>query len=311
MPELPTKITRKEAKDAVLRSGYLLESRVEATLRELIYNVQASAPFSDPKTGVSREMDIYALGAFPVFPGRQLLRKEWLFAGLLIECVNNSQPLAFIVKEPQMDTGFLHAEHVKVAGVPTLFAGRGPEGRISLHDFIKLEEYHHYCRGTIATQWCSFSPKKANGQSRVEWLASHDEERFNDLRKLSVASDYYAARPDESKSAFVIKGEINLTFFYPILVVQGELLEVRPTKRSLNLVGTDHVRFCRSLATTAEERDYQIDVVTERFFPKLCDMIGQEMEITARRLKRREKDVREAIKLCRPTAAVGLDRGTE
>jgi hypothetical protein len=295
MTKPPEAITRQDAKEALLRSGYLLEYRLESFLRANAFYVEASAPVPDPITGVSREMDLYAM------TGSKVQRHpNWAFAVLLIECVNNPQPVAFITKEPTPGAEYFHTDHIKLAGYPTEVPV-GPEDEEwdmrALQDYLNMQEYHHYCRGNIATQWCSFSKKKS-GDGKGEWFASHDDQHHNDFGKLATAVDYYSRRQGERSNH---RGtEINLELYYPVLVVQGELLEVRPSKRSLRLAQTSHVKFCRSVVRDEEERTYQIDVVTERFFTKYLDMVLKELETTAERLAERRKEMLKALKASTP-----------
>lgn len=95
----PAQITVREMKAALLRSGYLLESRVESALREHGNYVEANPTYPDPKTGQSREFDVLSLGAQVIGPRSS---RDYIFPVMLIECVNNSQPLVILTKEPQV-----------------------------------------------------------------------------------------------------------------------------------------------------------------------------------------------------------------
>jgi len=57
-----------------------------------------------------------------------------------------------------------------------------------------MQKYHHYCRGRVATQYCSFTRKKKGG----EWMATHAEEHFSSLRKLSDVVDHFVRKQFES-----------------------------------------------------------------------------------------------------------------
>jgi hypothetical protein len=134
-------ITLEAARDALLRSGYLLESRIEALFRRRAYYVQANSVFLD-RSGSSRELDVYALGAIKAGPHD----RDFLFTAFLIECVNNPEPLVLITKDPQ--TGFLHHEDLKLSGLPVKFpANSRPQTWTSLTHYLGVEKYHHYCRG--------------------------------------------------------------------------------------------------------------------------------------------------------------------
>lgn len=279
------KITLAEAKEAITRSGYLLESRVETTLREEGYYVETNAAYPDPDTGKSRELDVYAMGARRAGPDEH----DFIFPVLLIECVNNPEPISFITKDPII--GFLHHQEVKLAGLPVKIPATRPRGSWeALPDFLGMEKYHHYCKGRVATQFCSFSRKKKN----QEWMASHDAEQFDSFRKLSAAVEHFIDRHFKSWR-FGADEWLNVEIYYPVLLLQGQLLDARPSKRSLRLLRTDHIQYRRSASVGRETVEYQIDVVTEKFFPQYLEIVDREISKTARLLRRRHVVVRRAI----------------
>jgi hypothetical protein len=96
MPTSTGSISRHEAAEALRRSGYLLEARVEHFLATHGYYVDANDAYPDPATGKSRELDLVAMTA------RRVSRDDdFVFNILLIECVNNPQPLVLLTKKPQ------------------------------------------------------------------------------------------------------------------------------------------------------------------------------------------------------------------
>jgi hypothetical protein len=278
----PDPISRAEARDALFRSGYLLESRLETRLQNAGYYVEANHNYPDPDTGKSRELDLYAMGAVKAGPGEL----DFIFNVFLIECVNNPQPLALITKEPQ--TAFLFHEDVRHAGLPVKFPANGG-GWKSLPEYLGLDKFHHYCRGRVATQFCSFRRKK--DQQHSEWIALHEDAQFDCFRKLCAATDYFQDSHFRSWR-FGSHESVNIEFYYPVLVVEGELLEVRPGRSSLHLAHSQHLQFRRSQFAHGETEDYQIDVVTESFFPRYLQLVEKETQAIARRLRRRHKEVR-------------------
>jgi hypothetical protein len=109
----------------------------------------------------------------------------------LIECVNNPYPLAFLTKEPEVP--FAHVYDIFVSGLPAHVRRKGGKSiawsrwsRIA--EYLHMEEYHHYCTGRIATQYCSFAPKK--GTKPVEWMAWHEEGHFESFGKLCAAINH-------------------------------------------------------------------------------------------------------------------------
>jgi len=285
-PKPAESISLDEAKDALLRSGYLLESRLESVLSKKGYYVEANEAYPDPETGKSRELDLYAISAHHAGPEEY----DFIFHVLLVECVNNPQPIVFLTKDPLV--GFLHDQEVKMAGLPVKFPDKKRrEAWESLADFLDMSKYHHYCKGRVATQFCSFL-KKRNSH---EWMATHDDEHFDSLRKLCDVTEH-AINKNFRNWTISAKERINIEFFYPILVLQGDLLESRGDGKSLKLLKAEHVQFRRSTIAGKEERTFQIDVVTEKQFPKFLKMIEREMEKTARLLRRRHLRVEDAIR---------------
>ncbi len=160
-------ITKKEANNALLRSGYLLEGRLETVLRSRGYYVEANAAYPDPVTGKSRELDLLAgLVRFLSKKGISTVSRgdiSTVGMRLLIECVNNPQPIVFIAKEPQRNRD--HSMEIKLAGLPVQVPVKYSEEDerdtwIYLPLFLKMKEYHHYCNGRFSTQYCSFNKKE-------------------------------------------------------------------------------------------------------------------------------------------------------
>src|SRR5260370_22750096 len=99
-------------KEALLRSGYLLESRVESKLRKKWGYAEANPTYIDPDTGKSREFDLHAMRTERAGPNEY----DYVFALFLAECINNPQPVVIITKDPLVP--FLHPEDVQFAALP-------------------------------------------------------------------------------------------------------------------------------------------------------------------------------------------------
>jgi hypothetical protein len=281
------KITRAEMRDALLRSGYLLESRVESQLREHWGYVEANATYPDQETGKSREFDLFGMAAHRA--GRE--DYDFLFGVLLIECINNPQPLVILTKEPLV--GFLHHQEIKMAGLPVKIPNKGQHnGWQRLSEFLAMKDYHHYCNGRVGTQFCSFVKKK--GGRVEEWMAIHDGSHYDSFQKLCDVTDYYVDKHFKSWT-FRTREHLNVELFYPVIILQGGLVEARETKRSVRFRTANHLQFRRSVATRGKVSDYQIDIITERYLPKYLELIDAELKKTARLLRHRHKIVRTAI----------------
>jgi hypothetical protein len=279
------KIAMPEAKNALLRSGYLLEGRVAKVLSDRGYYVESNEVYADPETGKVREFDAYAIAARRAGPGEQ----DYLFPILVVECVNNPQPIAFITSDPVVP--YLHYQHAKLSGMPVkVFKGRE---EVDLRYYLGMAEYHHYCKGRISTQYCSFR-KKNNAQ---EWMALHEDSHFACLRTLCQVVDYQMDRHYSGwKFSKSVDESVNIQMYYPILVVQGELLEVFPGSKSLVLKRVGHIQYRCSTVRNGVPTSYQIDVVTEHYLPTFVDqVVDKEIAKTIRLMRRRHSVIRSAI----------------
>lgn len=285
MPTKRARITRKEMRAALARSGYLLEARVEARLRETGYMVDSNLFYPDPETGKQREYDLRALAAEML---AEPPLEDAVWHTLIIECVNNPQPLAFLAKTS--DAPRFHANDIPVVGIPSALARAGSTTIEGLSQCFAMAEYHHYCNEFLATQFCSFQPKKNDA---TEWMALHDEEHFLSFKKLtdSLEAD---ARQFEARWLPGEHEPVNLTFYYPVMVVQNGMVRVDAAGSRVRLSEVERVLFRRSLVADGNERTYFIDVVTERAFPGLLADIEREMRETATRMRARLPALRAA-----------------
>jgi hypothetical protein len=135
------KINQSELRDALLRSGYLLESRLQRVLTRRNYYVSPNVPYLDSKTQKTRELDLRAmkLRSFGTqYAGR-------LYPTLLIECINNPQPVAFIEQDSDPSSD---APAVQMAGLPlTLFPEDTAPNGVDFISYFRLAEFHHYGTG--------------------------------------------------------------------------------------------------------------------------------------------------------------------
>lgn len=103
--------------------------------------------------------------------------------------MNNPQPLAVITREPLPSV--LHQDAILHAGMPTKFPHRKERGAwYSLPEYWEIWDYHHYCKGRIAIQYCSFQVKR-DGHGSQEWMAFHDTRHSGSLQELCDAAAHH------------------------------------------------------------------------------------------------------------------------
>lgn len=253
-------------KAALLRSGYLLENRLETALRDAHWVVEANNVYKDA-AGDPHELDIHAMIARPFGPVENGQSRNAILAHVLVECVNNPEPVALLTKEPQVR--YVAPVLLKTAGVPHEIRGDG-EGT-PMATVLRPQGYHHYFNSRIATQYLSFSRKKQKPQDPEEWMATHVTEQYEVFSKLPVALEYMR------QSIYSPLGAATVRLFYPVVALQGELLDARPTRRSVSLKRASHLLYRESSIAGGTEGYYNIDVVTERFFPRFINLVEEEL----------------------------------
>jgi hypothetical protein len=127
-------------------------------------------------------------------------------------------------------------------------------------------------------------------------MALHEESHFESFEKLSDAIEYFICKYYEQWVSSPSKG-VDIRLYYPILVVQGDLLEVLPSKKSLRVKQVRSVRYRRSAILNGKEAYYQIDVVTEKFLPELLQIIDKELLETASRIQSNHDAIMKAVEM--------------
>jgi hypothetical protein len=281
------KISTKKMRETIRRSGYLLEQRVEPIITERGYYVETNPVFRDAETGKSREIDVRALAAFRV----NKKELDFIFPVLLCECENNSQPTVFFTRESIVS--FTYCEDLKVSGIPVQFWDN--DGYTSLADFTGMEKFHHYCKGDIATQYCSFQLKK----DKSSWIAFHTEEQHDTLDSLIKAVDYELDShfkdwdlPDQ-----IDKENINIQIYYPLLILQGDLYSAYLKNNRLMLKKAKHIQFRKQYFSSFknEVETYQIDIIVEDYLSHYLEIVESEIIKIKKVLQRKKTKAFESI----------------
>jgi len=286
--EVQVVIAREQIKDAIKRSGYLLECRIAPILEHAGYYVETNPAFPDPDTGKSREIDISAISCVRTYKKGY----DLIFPVLLCECENNSQPIVFFTKESPIS--FLHHQEVKLSGVPVKFwCG---DGYSSFSEFTGMEKFHHYCKGSIATQYCTFQLKK----DKSSWIALHNEEQHDTFNSLIKALNYEIEEHYDGwiPADKVREEDVNIQVYYPLVILQGPLYSATLRNNRLTLRKAQHIQFRKEffLPSINEVETYQIDVISEKYLPDYLEIVESEMERVKRVFQRKRAEVLNSIK---------------
>jgi hypothetical protein len=281
-----SRISTKQMKEAIHQSGYLLEQRIEPIIRQSFFYVESNPIYHDPDTGKSREIDIRGMDVREVYKDRH----SSIFPVLLCECENNSQPIAFFTHK-RLAPDFYDGD-IKISGIPVKFWYKWGFF-VSLASY--MHEFHHYFKGDIATQYCTFQLKK----DRSSWLAFHNEEQHNTFNSLIKSVDYEI---DNHFKEFVLpesanKEALNIQIYYPLLIIQDDLYSAYLKNNRLVLEKAKHIQFHKQLFSTYthEVETYQIDVITEAYLPHYLQIIEQEIEMIRKVMQRKKRIVFNSI----------------
>ena len=282
------RITNPEIKEAISRSGYLIEQRVTKVFSENGYFVIPNQTYLDPLSGKTREIDMQADSeALPASRDAWVTGIHW---SICCECENNEQPVVFFPFEPLSPKSF--SALVKCVGIPLKIWRDGKY--IDLLSFLPFYKFHHYCKGNIATQYCSFT--KPRGSSK--WIATHLEEQHDTFNSLVLAIE-------DQINQFYSKGwvppkdnevePILWMFKYPLIVLGGGLMKAHVGKRGLAVRNVKHIKFAKSLYLSGEMINYLIDIIAEDYLSEFLSIVGAEMEKMQRLLVRHKKIITQSV----------------
>jgi hypothetical protein len=273
-------ITTEDAVDALRRSGYLLETRIARKLDRFATHLSMNAVFTDPETGQARELDAYCFRA----ETSDLHEFFEASAHLLIECVNSPQPIAFFssTRKPSI--------YPLTASRPAWL------GLYPIEESIGIEDFHHCFKTRISTNYCTFVSKKTG-----EWMVTHADDQHREFSTLAVLAQLMREKQvqllDEYSRPMDAVQFCGIESIYPVLVVEGTLFTVtQNTRGEVKLEEIDHVRYLKGQIWKGTRRHCPIDVVTERFFPKLLKLIELDCKRTLARMEKRYDEILEAAR---------------
>lgn len=273
-------------RDAILRSGYLLERRVAAVLAKAGYKAVTNRGFTDPETGKSREYDVYGYKDIAVYG----TGSHGIFPTLVCECKNNPQPVVFFVKEKGAFEPLI--DEVRVSGMPAKIWQR--DRYVSVQEFTGVEGFHHYCRPEVpvASQYCTFQLKK--DRDRLSWMAHHTDEQRDTFTSLIKALEFEInedfknwSMEDDTKKEFV-----DLSFYYPLVIFGGDIYSAH-IEDELSLEKREHVQLNIEFFSFYDNDviSYHMDVISEKYLPSYLNVVDREMLRVKRMLQRQKQEV--------------------
>jgi hypothetical protein len=273
-------ISVEDAVEALKRSGYLLENRIARELEGFATHLRMNVLFSDPETNHPRELDAYCIRS-EVSDIQEFFSAS---AHLLIECVNNPQPIAFFSSTRNLNL------------YPILAARPAWLGPHPIEESIGIEDFHNCFKVPIATNYCTFVTKKSG-----DWMVTHADEQHQEFSTLATLAQLAREKQvkvlDEMSRPQDAIQFCGIDLIYPILVVEGTLFEVdQDSKGVVKLKLIDRIRYCKSQIWKGTRRYCPIDVVTESFFRQLLKLIEADCEHILGLLEARSEEILEAAR---------------
>lgn len=217
---------KKEIKNALEKSGYLLEQRICPILDKYAFYTIPNEQYQDQDTGESREIDIFAIYMNPLYRSDF---SDTFEVRLVVECKNNKTPVVFMSQEnpiPESLSGW-----ILVNGYPDGIYEKKYEEVTSIEDYFHFKKFHHnYKVKWISRQFCQLKPKiinKGSSNEEIKWESTH-ETLYESIEKLVKAAEYFSSDIKNSISLEEdTKDFIHLGIVYPILLFSGQMYECR------------------------------------------------------------------------------------
>jgi len=252
-------------KNSIWNSGFLLERRVAAFLRNSGYKVITNRGYLDPEQNKSREYDVYAHKNFEINEGGSY----GIYPTFICECKNNSKPIAFFIHDEEEFEPLV--DEVRVSGIPAKIWHRNKY--IPIQEFMEVIKIHHFCKpiAKIATQCCTFDKN---------WKADRDENLHETERTLTKALENEIDDDFKNMTQWIASEEaendfVDLSLYYPLVIYQGEIDAIsfvkngQQTKDDVIITKCNHIQYNPEFYSfyTGEVISYHIDVITEKYLP--------------------------------------------
>ena len=243
------RVSAKEIRECLSRSGYLMESRLVRRLTDEGYFVETNQAIRDPRTGKSREIDLIAENHDWIREHKGTAVKTTF----VIEAVNNRYPFVLLTERP----GTPHADFESY--IKFIYT---PERAVSFLEEYSLYDAKQADWTNLYSQYCMLTRK--NGHADL--MASHPDDLYGSVLKMAE----YVELEMESWASFEEREPYWRMFFWqPMLVLSGRLLTATLNKRgAIRIAGSDFGRLEFNWHAGDQPRTTVIEVVTEKFLTR-------------------------------------------
>lgn len=267
------KINKEQIINALKRSGYLLENRILDVLSKENFANFPNLTYPDSQTRKSREIDIFSNSKrFTENIDLNYHLHFELSAKLIIESSNNPQPIAFF-KRPDDTKETIFGKFIYTKTETPIIGNIGKSLDFAFNEFTVDSDKFHYNNIKANTQYCSFSPKKANSG---EWLASHPDGLHDTFNKLLDCTLHVKKNQENWLKGSPYRNQVYAIIYYPIIVVEGELIEVFEDGDDIKYEPKEHVLFEYN-RNDEKSHTILIDVISESFLTNLIALIKNDI----------------------------------
>ena len=208
--------------EALLRSGYVMESRIVHSLVKSGFFIEPNQRMVDPSTGKSREIDLVAELWDSIHESLHSGMKASVNVHFVCEAKNNPYPIVLLTELPFSPN--LETWNSLYEGRTGFFRHEHPEP--SFFDFLTQDQKQY-------TQYCSFKPKK-NGKN-PKWLAWHPDDFHDDLEKIVTYCRLEAKQIEEFNDDYH-----RLFLYLPVVILAGNLYVAQSQVSTVSLSRVDY-----------------------------------------------------------------------
>jgi len=211
--------------EALMRSGYMMESRIIRKLVQKSFFVEPNQRILDPRTGKTREIDLIAQLWNYDYKMTAAKSKVSVLVNFVCEAKNNPCPIVLLTELP-LSPG-LEPWELLHEGKTGLFADENLD--TSFFDFFYTSDHKVY------TQYCSFKPKKSANEP--EWMAWHPDDFYDDLEKIISCCRDQAIQENALTDDYH-----RLHLYLPVVILGGDLFIAEPMQETVSLRKVDVAR---------------------------------------------------------------------
>jgi hypothetical protein len=278
------RLTKKQMKDAIKKSGYLFESEISRKLGQKGYFIENSPSFFDEETHISREIDLLVEKFVPDsdsdFISECYSNGIFVHSDFVFELKSNNYPLVLMTEEEFSPNNNSYDSLKIVDGFSSSKDEimKYPDLMFNNHDGFYTEIFENNIEVNIFSQYCSFDRKKQD----KELFALHPDSLHSSLRKICMYCDKKVVEENELFYSDYVRDnyEIRHHIYLPILLIRNNLYKLTIEKKKNKLTKAEFGVLKQNYYFQGQPSSTLVIVLTEKgLFPFLKRMENIENNI--------------------------------